>query len=369
MLKKLMITFHKLYKKIIKIKIIKALLGVITVLMSYKLVNYLFKFNKLIFYLFGLIFVTQGEGFNWNDYHVLNEMKLIWDSVKLYILTFFPNNEITDEMKVSTKKDIKEIINYKDHTNINGKIDDDYVYVIADKIPEIKTIRNEMKESLITDGFDNSWTFSEILSNPLVIFAIVSAITITGIIIINIYDPNLEVTTTYTWTHIKAGITALVLFIGKLIRWISGRGNDPRPPIEPNDSPIDIDPNLTNYIKGKGKGPTVLTKDELDVNTIFGPDKQPFFDTIQNSTVLKTKEDIINKISEINSHLKDLTGKPSTSENAAKINFLIKKSEDLKESYVQFEPNVFGSGDSTPTAYRSPVNTTNLDLPGLLDTD
>jgi hypothetical protein len=89
--------------------------------------------------------------------------------------------------------------------------------------------------------------------------------------------------------------------------------------------------------------------------------------------VLKTKEDIINKISEINSHLKDLTGKPSTSENAAKINFLLNKSEDLKERYLHFEPNVFGSGDSTPTAYRSPVNTspcaTNLDLPGLLDTD
>jgi hypothetical protein len=365
MLKKLMITFHKLYKKIIKI--IKALLGVITVLMSYKLVNYLFKFNKLIFYLFGLIFV----GFNWNDYHVLNEMKLIWDSVKLYFLTFFPNNEITDEMKVSTKKDIKEIINYKDHTNINGKIDDDYVYVIADKIPEIKTIRNEMKESLITDGFDNSWTFSEILSNPLVIFAIVSAITITGIIIINIYDPNLEVTTTYTWTHIKAGITALVLFIGKLIRWISGRGNDPRPPIEPNDSPIDIDPNLTDYyIKGKGKSPVVSLKAYNVDGPIFGPDKQPFFDTIQNDPVLKTKEDILNKLTEINSHMNELSGKPSTSETAARLKFLIKKSDDLKEKYVQFESNPFGSGDSTPTAFRSPpLNTNDLDLPGVVDMD
>jgi hypothetical protein len=122
-----------------KIKIIKALLGVITVLMSYKLVNYLFKFNKLIFYLFGLIFV----GFNWNDYHVLNEMKLIYDSVKLYLLSYFPNNNITDGIKDSTRKDIKEII-YKDHTNISNSIDDDYVYVIADKISEVKTIAQEM---------------------------------------------------------------------------------------------------------------------------------------------------------------------------------------------------------------------------------
>jgi hypothetical protein len=197
-----------------KIKLIKALLGLFTVLMSYKLVNYLFKFNKLIFYLFGLIFVTQGEGINWNDYQVLNEMKLIWDSVKLYLLSYFPfsyggKNDITDGLKDSTRKDIKEII-YKDHTNISNSINDDYVYVIADKISEVKSIRNEFKESVITDGNNNVWTFTDIISNPLVIFAIVSAVTITGIIIINIYDPNLEVTKSYIIDHIKGGFTAIV---------------------------------------------------------------------------------------------------------------------------------------------------------------
>lgn len=350
MLNKIMITFHKLTKNIMKIKLIKALIGLITVLMSYKIVNYFFKFNKLIIYLFGLIFV----GFNWSDYHVLNEIKLIWDSLKLYFLNLLPNNEITDEMKVSTKKDMTEIIIYKDHTNISNEIDDDYVYVIADKIPEVKSIRNEIKESHITDGNGNSWTFTEILTNPLIIFVIVSAIIVSGTIIVFHYDLTLDLVTTYTWTHIKAGFTVTVLFIGKIIKYFN---NDPRPPIDPNDPPIDLNPNL---ILDKGKGPMVLP-------TVFGPEKPPFFDTIQSDPVLKTKSDILNKITEINSHMEELIGKPSTSENAAKLNFLIKKSDELKERYIQFEPNAFGSGDSTPIAFRSPVDTKDLELPNTFE--
>jgi len=342
MLKKFMLTFHKLYKKIIKIKIIKALIGLITVVMSYKTVNYFFKFNKLIIYLFGLIFV----GFNWNDYHVLNEIKLIWDSVILYILSYLPNNEITDDIKDSTKKDMKEIINYKDHTNINGKIDDDYVYVIAEKFEEVKNIK---KESYITDGNENCWTFNEILSNPLVIFAIVSAITISGLIILNIYDPNLEVTKTYIFDHIKTGFTATLLFIGKIIKFF--KGNNGRPPINPNNPDLPINPLLN-----------------LDKKTVvFGPEKPPFFDTIQNNQVLKSNENIIEKITEINKHIKDLSMKPSTSNNR-KIEFLNNKINELKKSFIDINPDspISDTGSNTPKAFKSPLMD-NTNLPNFID--
>ena len=111
------IKINKLHNRLMKIKLIKALISVFTVLLSYSLIRYLWYFNKVIIYLFGLIFV----GVNWNDYHIFKEIKLIYDSVVLYILSYFPSNEITNEIKDSTRKDIKGII-YKDHTNINNNI-------------------------------------------------------------------------------------------------------------------------------------------------------------------------------------------------------------------------------------------------------
>ena len=75
-------TFHRYFKKIMKIKIIKALLGVFTVLMSYKLVRNLLYFNKFFIWLIGLVFV----GFNLNDYHLFKELLLIINDKKNYIL-------------------------------------------------------------------------------------------------------------------------------------------------------------------------------------------------------------------------------------------------------------------------------------------
>ena len=56
---------------ITKIKWVKALLALIAILMSYKLIRYFWYFNKIIIYLLGLIFA----GINFNDYHFLNEIK------------------------------------------------------------------------------------------------------------------------------------------------------------------------------------------------------------------------------------------------------------------------------------------------------
>jgi hypothetical protein len=70
-----------MYNRLLKIKIIKALYGVITILLSYSLVRYFLYFNKLILWLIGLIFV----GFNWSDYHIFKELRLIYD-LKNYIL-------------------------------------------------------------------------------------------------------------------------------------------------------------------------------------------------------------------------------------------------------------------------------------------
>jgi hypothetical protein len=260
---------HKFYNKIMKIKLIKALLGVVTIILSYSIIRNFIKFNKIIIYLFGLLFV----GINWSDYHLLKEMKLIYDSIVLYILSYFPKNIMTDEIKDSTRKDITEIINYKDHTNvpnINGEVSQDSVYVIADRLPEVKSIRTELKESIITDGANKSWTVTEILSNPFVIFAIISAIAITGTIIVYHYDLTLDQVTTYTWTHIKASCAAIGTFVVKFTKFIFNINYDddddrtPRPPTNP-DLPVNPALNLD-----KGKRPMVTLKDNISPAAPYG---------------------------------------------------------------------------------------------------
>jgi len=131
-------------KAFLKIKIVKALIGVIVVLLGYKYIRYFIRFNKFIIYILGLLFV----GIGWNDIYIFNELKLAYDSLKLYLLAFLPNNNVNQEIISKTKDDMKEII-YRDHTNHNGEIDRDNFYVISDKIPEVKSIRNEIKESNI----------------------------------------------------------------------------------------------------------------------------------------------------------------------------------------------------------------------------
>src|SRR5882757_9418729 len=99
--------FKNIYSYIVKIKWIKALLAFIGILMSYKLIRYFIKFNKFIIYLLGLIIV----GFNWQDYQIINDIKLGYDSLKLHVLSYF--NQENDFIKDKVKKK-----NRKKHRNI-----------------------------------------------------------------------------------------------------------------------------------------------------------------------------------------------------------------------------------------------------------
>nr|YP_010296706.1 hypothetical protein MN596_mgp24 [Polyozellus multiplex]UMI33299.1 hypothetical protein [Polyozellus multiplex] len=277
---------------------------------------------------------------------------------------------MTDEIKDSTKKNIKEII-YKDHTNIKNEIDNDYVYVIAERLPEVKSIRNELKESIITDGNDNVWTFIDIISNPWVILAIVSAITISGTIIISHYDLTLDQITIYTWTNIKMGFVASVTFIGRICRWILGRKNDPRPPIEPSDGPIDINPNLILDEDSDSKNPILRpfslrsnVNNSSDNPVVFGPEKPPFFEVFQGNKTLNQNENIINQINSGNASIKELMELPDTKDKFNKINFLINKIKELETKFKDVDADS-STGSITPVASgsKSPVNTDNLNLP------
>ena len=54
----------------------------------------------------GLIFV----GFNWNDFTLFTEIKLIYDSIILWFISFFPNNPVSYDLKNKVDKDIKETL-------------------------------------------------------------------------------------------------------------------------------------------------------------------------------------------------------------------------------------------------------------------
>jgi len=128
---KLLNSLTSFVKKLFKIKIIKKVLALITLIFSYKIVKYFWNFNKIILYCLSVIFA----GISWDEYSILNEIKLGYDAVKLYILSFFNQDSgFIKNKTIETKNDIKQII-YKNHTNISNEIDDDYVYVIADKFP------------------------------------------------------------------------------------------------------------------------------------------------------------------------------------------------------------------------------------------
>lgn len=99
--------FLRIIRIITSLPLIKSLISLFTVLMSYRIIKFIWYFNKLIIYLCGLVSV----GFSWPDFTVLTEMKLAYDGLKLYILDFLnQDTPIVKESIKSTKNDIVEII-------------------------------------------------------------------------------------------------------------------------------------------------------------------------------------------------------------------------------------------------------------------
>jgi hypothetical protein len=145
---------NKMHKKLMKIKIIKAFLGLITVIMSYKLVNYFFKFNKIIMYLLGLVFV----GISWEDLKIFKSIKLIYDDFKLYVLSFFnQDSSIIKNETTETKKEIKTIIEKDEVKKINIKeVDDKSIFKSLRDYYKNKIIYND--QVTIGDGKGNSWS-------------------------------------------------------------------------------------------------------------------------------------------------------------------------------------------------------------------
>jgi hypothetical protein len=379
MLNKITSFITQFYARLRNNKLIKALLRVYTLLLSYRIIKYFWYFNKVILYLLGLLFV----GVNWSDFQILTDIKLLWDGIKLYFLSFFnPETKIIKESIKSTKTDIKDLItaeHLRDLRDSGSK-----KIVSLNETPKLKSLRDVYLKSFISDG-NNSWSFYEILTDPWVIFTIVTAITISGVIILNIYDVSLNDITTYTFSHVKMGFVATVTFIGKVIRYFTGRDNqNPRPPINPNNPDLPINPplNLDKSVRfndDKGKGPMVLTSSPLDDQVqstsqiepvIFGPEKPPFFDVIQSNPILKNNKEITDKICMINSHIKELETQEMTKEITQKIKYLEDKKANLGSQFVdttglfqESDSSSTGSLTPTPSRSKSPIDTDNLDLP------
>ena len=192
--------FKNIYSYIVKIKWIKALLAFIGILMSYKLIRYFIKFNKFIIYLLGLIIV----GFNWQDYQIINDIKLGYDSLKLHVLSYFnqENDFIKDKVN-KTEKDIKQIV-VKEQQNLKSndkliEVPKPQKKILVEKVDNEKVLFKSLREKYLNtdqvtigDGLNNEWSLSSILKNPLIIASIIALIMISGVIVISIYDISLD---------------------------------------------------------------------------------------------------------------------------------------------------------------------------------
>jgi hypothetical protein len=227
---KLLLFLHKIYNTLMKIKFIKALMALISVLMSYKIIKFLWYFNKAIIYVLGLIFV----GFNWTDYRLFTEIKLIYDSLILWGMSFFPKNPVAYDLKNKTEKDIKEIL-LKDKEavrklNKEGIVTDYRPYHISDNLENVKKARKQINQSYISDGI-NDWSISDLIKDPVLLGSVVLLILAAGTIIVYKYDIDVMEWTQWSWSHIKSGFFAILAFIWKLIQWFNGRGGGNPPAI------------------------------------------------------------------------------------------------------------------------------------------
>jgi archaellum component FlaC len=223
---KLLLFIARLYDSLMKVKFIKALMTLISVLMSYKIIKFLWYFNKAFIYILGLIFV----GFNWSDYRILIEIKLIYDSIILWFMNFFPKNPIAYDLKVKTEKDLKEIlIQDKIKSKKEGLVTDYRPYHISDNLESVRKTRKDINHTYISDG-TNDWSFSELIRDPYLIGCVAILIIASGTIIVYKYDIDIADWTQWSWTHIKSGFFATTAFIWKIIQWLNGRGGGGNPP-------------------------------------------------------------------------------------------------------------------------------------------
>jgi hypothetical protein len=232
-----------------KVKFIKALMTLISVLMSYKIIKFLWYFNKAIIYVLGLIFI----GFNWSDYRIITEIKLIYDSIILWFISFTPNNPISYDIKNKVEEDMKEIMridNLKKHTTLEKAQEEYKQFIIADKLKDVKSLRNEIKNenTFISDGVE-VYTWEEIFSNWRKLMFFTTCILITGTFIIYKFDIDVADWSVWSWSHIKTGFWATLYFLKRLYDWFKrgGPGNPPMSPSGriPTNPPIEVNPALT----------------------------------------------------------------------------------------------------------------------------
>jgi hypothetical protein len=165
---KLLLFLHNLYNSLMKIKFIKALMALLSVLMSYKIIKFLWYFNKAFIYILGLIFV----GFNWSDYRLFTEIKLIYDSIILWFIAFFPNNPVSYDLKNKVDKDIREtLIQDKIKAKKEGVVTDYRPYHISDNLENVQKARKQINQTYISDGITD-WSISELIRDPYLIVCV-----------------------------------------------------------------------------------------------------------------------------------------------------------------------------------------------------
>jgi hypothetical protein len=259
-----------------KVKFIKALMTLISILMSYKIIKFLWYFNKAFIYLIGLVFV----GFNWNDYRIFTEIKLIYDSLILWFISFLPNNPVSYDLQNKVEKDIKNILikdkaidDLKSHTNLNKPLEEYKPFLVADKLNEIKSLRDEVNNTYISDGVD-VYTWTEIYEDWRKLLIFVSCIMLTGTFIIYKYDIDVADWSQWSWTHIKGGFWATLYFLKRLYDWFK-RGGPGNPPMGPNVAPM---------------GPNdVIPSDRLDA---YPTVRLPGEEYVDSTKIFKTKYSI-----------------------------------------------------------------------------
>lgn len=240
-MKNLIKFFKNFILKLNKNKLVKSLVGLFTVLMSYRIIKLIWYFNKLIIYLLGLIFV----GFNWSDLKIFNDLKLGYDSFKLYILNWFnPNNDYVKNKIIKTETDIKDLIR-KENDSSDKKIfnDNNYKKVLIEKVIDEKSLFKSLREKYldtenvtISDSKGNEYTIKSILSDPKIIIILISLVIISGAIVISIYDINLDQITHFPLNVARMTWTGISLLFWKIVNIFRSNGGGNLPPINPNNN-------------------------------------------------------------------------------------------------------------------------------------